>query len=88
MLTHSIGHHNAYEAGVLHRDVSIGNIIIVRDRVADTTTSKGNAPGEDPRGSRGALIDFDNAIFYKIHSHIKSDPLTVSTAISRGCRSG
>lgn len=57
------GHHNSYTAGVLHRDISLGNIII---------TGKTN-PGE-----RGVLIDYDNAIEWKYYKPLIDDLLTVS----------
>jgi RIO-like serine/threonine protein kinase len=42
-----IGHRNSYERKVLHRDISVGNIIIT---------------GKLEPGGRGVLIDYDNAI--------------------------
>lgn len=60
---HVPGHRNAYVEGVLHRDISIGNIIIT----ANPTPN-----------NRGALIDFDNAIYYSVDRvPVFHDPLTV-----------
>jgi len=47
---------------VLHRDISLGNIIIT---------------GKSERGRRGALIDYDNAIFWEDHQAVTDDPLSV-----------
>ncbi|KAI0069675.1 hypothetical protein K474DRAFT_1610121, partial [Panus rudis PR-1116 ss-1] len=44
------GHRDAYRAGVLHRDISVGNILILDDRAKRRTKKT------------GALIDFDNGI--------------------------
>lgn len=61
---HISGHHNAYKAGILHRDISIGNIIIT----ANPTPN-----------NRGALIDFDNAVRYSDDRvPVLHDPLTVN----------
>ena len=43
-----VGHRNLWEAGILHRDVSINNVLIGRS----------NAEA----GNRGVLIDLDMAI--------------------------
>jgi serine/threonine protein kinase len=56
------GHRNSYDKGVLHRDISLGNILI---------TGK-----EDP-GNRGVLIDYDNAIRWKNHKPLPDDGTTV-----------
>ncbi|KAF7975929.1 hypothetical protein HWV62_8203 [Athelia sp. TMB] len=58
-----VGHQNAYNRGVLHRDVSEGNILITGKKL-------------DERGKRGVLIDFDNAIFWKTHQAIMDDELS------------
>ncbi|KAF7975925.1 hypothetical protein HWV62_8195 [Athelia sp. TMB] len=58
-----IGHQNAYNRGVLHRDISEGNILITGKNL-------------DERGKRGVLIDFDNAIFWKTHQATKGDQQT------------
>ncbi|KAF7970623.1 hypothetical protein HWV62_23555 [Athelia sp. TMB] len=55
------GHQHAYNRGVLHRDISEGNILIT---------------GKPEFGKRGALIDFDNAIFWKTHQAIMDDQLS------------
>ncbi|KAI0072498.1 hypothetical protein K474DRAFT_1711527 [Panus rudis PR-1116 ss-1] len=47
------GHRDAYKAGVLHRDISVGNILIVDNRAKMRTKKV------------GALIDFDNGISLK-----------------------
>jgi hypothetical protein len=60
--TSFIGHRNSYEKGVLHHDISLGNIIIT---------------GKFERGHRGVLIDYDNAIFWKNHQAVTDDPLSV-----------
>ena len=57
-----VGHRNSYEKGVLHRDISLGNIIIT---------------GNSERGRRGALIDYNNAIFREDHQAVTDDPLSV-----------
>ncbi|KAI0073049.1 hypothetical protein K474DRAFT_1711083 [Panus rudis PR-1116 ss-1] len=44
------GHRDAYRARVLHRDISIGNILIVDDRTKQHTMKS------------GSLIDFDNGV--------------------------
>ena len=56
------GHQHAYNMGVLHRDISEGNILIT---------------GKPEVGKRGALIDFDNAIFWKTHQAVVDDELLV-----------
>jgi hypothetical protein len=61
-LTYFIGHRNSYNKGVLHRDISLGNIIIT---------------GKSERGHRGVLIDYDNAIFWRDHQALMDDPLSV-----------
>lgn len=58
-----VGHEFAYERGVLHRDISAGNIIIT---------------GKLAKGMRGALIDFDNATFWRLNEHFPDDELMVS----------
>lgn len=65
------GHRNAYrhgedKRGVLHRDISIGNILVV--------------VGSSDKAPKDALIDFDNAVFWKNHESVPGDPLTVSNA--------
>jgi hypothetical protein len=57
-----IGHRNSYDRGVLHRDISIGNIIIT---------------GRLDPGSRGVLIDYDNAIRLERYTHLLDDPASV-----------
>lgn len=56
------GHRYSYEKGVLHRDISVGNILIT---------------GKSEHGRRGALIDYDNAILWKDHKVLADDPLSV-----------
>ncbi|KAF7978565.1 hypothetical protein HWV62_45492 [Athelia sp. TMB] len=58
-----VGHQNAYNRGVLHRDISEGNILITGKSL-------------DERGKRGVLIDFDNAIFWKTHQAVMDDELS------------
>ncbi|KAF7975932.1 hypothetical protein HWV62_8209 [Athelia sp. TMB] len=55
-----VGHQNAYNRGVLHRDISEGNILITGKNL-------------DERGKRGVLIDFDNAIFWNTHQPTMGD---------------
>ncbi|KAI0073065.1 hypothetical protein K474DRAFT_1775008 [Panus rudis PR-1116 ss-1] len=59
------GHHNAYKAGVLHRDISVGNILILDD-------------ASKQRLQRvGALIDFDNGIRWSPDRQpVSDDPLS------------
>lgn len=56
------GHGKAYDNGVLHRDISDGNIVIT---------------GDQKVGLRSALIDFDNAIKHQEHRTLVNDPITV-----------
>lgn len=66
-----VGHEFAYSRGVLHRDISAGNIIIT---------------GKLARGRRGVLIDFDNAIFWRLNEHFLDNELSVSVGCySFGC---
>ncbi|KAI0072380.1 hypothetical protein K474DRAFT_401062 [Panus rudis PR-1116 ss-1] len=59
------GHRNAYKAGVLHRDISVGNILILDD------ASKQRLQKE------GALIDFDNGIRWSPdRKPVSDDPLS------------
>ena len=58
------GHQHAYNRDVLHRDISEGNILITGKNL-------------DERGKRGALIDFDNAIFWETHQSVLDDQLSV-----------
>ncbi|KAI0924873.1 hypothetical protein AcV7_010460 [Taiwanofungus camphoratus] len=55
-----IGHRNSVQKGVLHRDISLGNILIT---------------GKSERGHRGVLIDYDNAIPEE-HVTLADDPAT------------
>ena len=64
-LTVHAGHRQAYNRGVLHRDISEGNILITGKKI-------------DERGKRGVLIDFDNAIFWETHQPVMDDQLSVS----------
>ncbi|KAF7978562.1 hypothetical protein HWV62_45486 [Athelia sp. TMB] len=58
-----VGHQNAYNRGVLHRDISEGNILITGKKL-------------DERGKRGVLIDFDNAVFWQTHQPVMDDQLS------------
>ncbi|KAI0924832.1 hypothetical protein AcV7_010427 [Taiwanofungus camphoratus] len=55
-----IGHRNSVQKGVLHRDISLGNILIT---------------GKSERGHRGVLIDYNNAIPEE-HVTLADDPAT------------
>ncbi|THH12839.1 hypothetical protein EW146_g7317 [Bondarzewia mesenterica] len=55
-----LGHLNAYNAGILHRDVSSRNILITGL----------------PKPDRGIIIDFDYSIKYKTHVPILEDERT------------
>ncbi|THH10375.1 hypothetical protein EW146_g8388 [Bondarzewia mesenterica] len=55
------GHRNSYRQGILHRDVSLGNVLIT---------------GKKEPGNRGVLIDYDNSIEYKTHETIEDDALS------------
>lgn len=69
-LTKLLGHRNAYNGGVLHRDISGGNILIkIRRASGGEADAKAN--------QRGVLIDFDNATRYEDGRHYSHDPLTV-----------
>ena len=61
-----LGHKNAVQKGVLHRDISNGNILIT---------------GSRDRGKRGVLIDFDNAVNLHNYNPTPDDPLTVSIEV-------
>ncbi|KAF7969843.1 hypothetical protein HWV62_25912 [Athelia sp. TMB] len=58
-------HKNAAQKGVLHRDISSGNILIT---------------GNQDRGKRGVLIDFDNACNLNNYNSAPDDPSTGTRA--------
>ncbi|KAF7976946.1 hypothetical protein HWV62_4994 [Athelia sp. TMB] len=60
-----VGHKNAVQKRVLHRDISSGNILITGNR---------------ERGKRGVLIDFDNAVNLDDYHPTLDDPLTGTRA--------
>lgn len=62
LLTIFLGHRNCLRNGILHRDISLGNILIMRKPLP---------------GHRGVLIDFDNAVLVP-HETLADDPLNVS----------
>ncbi|THH11573.1 hypothetical protein EW146_g7997 [Bondarzewia mesenterica] len=57
------GRRNSYRQGILHRDISLGNVLIT---------------GKKGPGNRGVLIDYDNSIEYERHETIEDDALSMS----------
>lgn len=68
VLTQFAGHRNSYEKHVLHRDISLGNILI-------TDKLQGS-------GHRGVLIDYDNAVKIPHKQHVTDDPLSVGILLA------
>ena len=60
-LTNDLGHRAAYEKGVLHRDLSEGNLLIT---------------GSKEVGFRAMVIDFDYAKFLE-DAMLADDPISV-----------
>ncbi|KAH9052718.1 hypothetical protein EDB87DRAFT_373712 [Lactarius vividus] len=66
-----IGHYNLFLGGVLHRDVSSGNIIHLREPVkrfpglSNVSMSLLGLPDQDAEPCRGFLIDGDHAIEWR-----------------------
>ena len=58
------GYRTAYEKGVIHRDMSVGNILI-------------NRLPQDTKGNRGFIIDFDHASLMGAAT-VHDDPVSVS----------
>ncbi|KAA1475867.1 hypothetical protein DENSPDRAFT_826579 [Dentipellis sp. KUC8613] len=58
------GHQYLYEKGILHRDISSGNILVTGDC----------------QPNRGVLVDMDYAIEYRVHETLQGDERSGTTA--------
>lgn len=63
-----LGLSHAYSAGVLHRDVSVGNILIL--------------PRNGANDPWGALIDLDLGILHETHVTLSNDERTVRNILT------
>ncbi|KAH9061239.1 hypothetical protein EDB87DRAFT_1682669 [Lactarius vividus] len=62
ILHSTIGHYNLFLRGVLHRDVSIGNILCLQNQSTRSLAPPLDLPDQDVKLCRGFLIDGDHAI--------------------------